>query len=101
MRMQSRIFLRGDGVWSPLPSQGRGEGEGSFRATARNRHQPLTLLLSPLCKGRGEKLLGENKSPIFSYFVQGHCWADLPKKFFDAYTETDDSRLFRSSAPAH
>ena len=41
-------------VWSPLPAQGQGEGEGLFKATGLHGLDP-TLVLSPLCKGRGEK----------------------------------------------
>src|SRR5437773_4872708 len=37
------------------PSAGRGAGEGLFKATGPARSRPLTLVLSPLCKGRGEK----------------------------------------------
>src|SRR5207249_3206469 len=37
------------------PSAGRGAGEGLFKATGPARPRPLTLVLSPLCKGRGEK----------------------------------------------
>jgi hypothetical protein len=46
--------MRG-GMWVASPLQGEGEGEGFFRIAAAQAPKPLTLVLSPLAEGRGEK----------------------------------------------
>jgi hypothetical protein len=43
------------GIWVASPLQGEGEGEGFFRISAAEASKPLTSVLSPLPKGRGQK----------------------------------------------
>src|SRR5438445_11349191 len=62
---ESHFFGAGDDMaraWSPLPRQGRGEGEGRINATQRGCKSNPSPSSSPLL--RGERRQGHAREPI-------------------------------------